>query len=434
MLQTERPTLYTVKDGEIILNLSQPQTEIWEATENTLLALFGSQAGKTEFGVQWFKREIDNTFNPNDKFNDYIIGTSTFPLLDKKLQPEFLNVFRDIYDLGVFLEGKRLFTYYDKNIRIFLCSAENSDSLEAATAKAIWWDEAGQDSFRRQTWDAGRRRLNIFRGRTLITTTIYNWGWLKTEVYDRWLKGDKSIKVVQADSISNPAFPRESWDIAKATMAPWKFDMQHRGLYSRPAGMIYDSFDSIRHVKPRSEFPDVFNKWLVYVGMDFGTEHTAAMFYARDPSTGDMWAIHEYIGGKKPVSDHVDALKKLQGASSIARIYGGIRAEEGWRNDFGHYGWHVMERPKMDVDQGIQKVYAFHKSNKLFVLSDLENYIDEKQKYSRVLDENNNYQPTDKIKDKEWCHLCDAERAVLSAFDAVPSEAYSEKIIVRNYA
>ena len=431
MSKVEVPTLYKVENGEIILSLSQPQSEIWDATENIILALFGSQAGKTEAGVQWFKREIDNTYNPNDKFNDYIIGTSTFPLLDKKLQPEFLNVFKYIYDLGTFLEGKRLFTYYDKNIRVFLCSADNPDSMEAATAKAIWWDEAGQDSFRRQTWDAGERRLRIYRGRTLITTTIYNWGWLKTEVYDRWLKGDKTIKVIQAESISNPAFPRESWDRAKATMPAWKFDMQHRGLYSRPAGMIYDSFDSVKHVKPRFDIPD---DWFCYVGMDFGTEHTAAMFYARDPATGDMWAFQEYVGGKKPVPEHVDALKLLQGTHKIAKIYGGIRAEEGWRNDFGNYGWYIMERPKMDVEQGIQKVYAFHKANKLFVFSDLEAYIDEKQKYSRVLDENNNYQPTDKIKDKEWCHLMDAERAILSSFDAIPSQSYLEKILVRSYA
>ncbi len=415
----EKPTLYKVVNGELELSLSRPQTEIWEATERTLLMLCGSQAGKTEFGVQWYKREVDNTFNPNDKFNDYIIGTTTNPLLDKKLQPEFLNVFRDIYDLGTFLEGKRIFQYYNDNRRIFLCSAENADSLEAATSKAVWWDEAGQDSFRLQTYEAGKRRLNIYRGRTLITTTLYNWGWLK-RLYDRWVSGDKTIKVVQADSISNPAFPKESWDEAKATMPSWKFDMQHRGLYSKPAGMIYDSFDSVNHVKKRSDFLNIPGDFPCYVGMDFGTENTAAMFYCHDTQTDQWFAYQEYVGGKKSVPDHVEELKRLAGTSHIVRIQGGIRGEEGWRNDFGHYDWHITESPIRDVEQGIQKVYAFHKTGKLWVFDDLIEYIRQKMTYSRTLDENHNYLPMDKIKDKEWMHLMDAERGILAGFDAVP--------------
>ena len=47
------------------------------------------------------------------------------------------------------------------------------------------------------------------------------------------------------------------------------------------------------------------------------------------------------------------------------------------------------------------------------------NYLDEKQSYSYVLDEERNYQPTEKIENKERYHLMDAERYVLSDFNPV---------------
>lgn len=423
----DKPTLYKITDAGIEMNFHPAQTEAWESQERIIAMLCGTQVGKTEFAVQWMKREIDNTYKKEDKNNDYIVATSNFPLLDRKLQPEFLHVFKDIYNLGTFLEGKRIFKFHDKNIRVFLCSADNPDSLEASTVKAALLDEAGQDSFPRQSWDAIWRRLNITQGRILITTTIYNFGWLKTEVYDRWKKGDKTIKVIHADSILNPAFPREAWDIAQKTMPQWKFDMQYRGLYSRPAGMIYDCFDASQ-IKSRFPIPP---EWNCYVGMDFGSESTAAMFYALEPTTGVLWAYQEYDGGKKPVQEHVEKLKELQGTTKIVKACGGIKSEQGWRNDFGHYGWVVRESPIRDVEQGILKVYALHKAGKLMVFDDLHTYIDQKQKYSRELDENNNYMPTDKIKDKEWQHLMDAERYILSTFEAVSPS--NQKVVIRSY-
>jgi hypothetical protein len=425
----EKPTLYKVVDGELELSLHPAQREAWLAKERIIAMLCGSQVGKTEFSVQWLKKEIDSTFNPTDNNNDYAIVTSTFPLLDRKLQGEFLKIFRDQYDLGTFLEGKRIFQYYNDNRRIFLCSAENADSLEAATFKAVVLDEAGQDSFKRQTWEAVKRRLNVYRGRILICTTLYNWGWLKTEVYDKAMNGDKNIKIIHADSIMNPAFPKESWDEEMKNLPAWKFDMQYRGIYSKPAGMIYDSFDSAVHVKKRSDFPNIPGDFPCYVGMDFGTEHTAAMFYCHDTQTDQWFAYQEYVGEKKSVPDHVENLKKLAGNSHIVEIRGGIKSEQGWRDDFGHYGWHILESKTRDVEQGILKVYAFHKTGKLFVFDDLLGYIDQKQKYSRILDEGNSYLPTDKIKDKEWMHLMDAERGILGGMEAVTKKTSGAQFI-----
>ena len=62
-MSVEKPTLYKVSDGGIELNLHPAQVEAWEAKERFIVMLCGTQSGKTEFGVQWLKREIDNTYD-----------------------------------------------------------------------------------------------------------------------------------------------------------------------------------------------------------------------------------------------------------------------------------------------------------------------------------------------------------------------------------
>lgn len=70
-----------------------------------------------------------------------------------------------------------------------------------------------------------------------------------------------------------------------------RFDMFYRGRYTRPAGLIYDSFDEAICVVPRKHLP---LDWPRYVGTDSGPVHTAAIWYAQDPNTGWLYAYREY--------------------------------------------------------------------------------------------------------------------------------------------
>lgn len=56
--------------------------------------------------------------------------------------------------------------------RIILRSAKAAGGLEAATAKAAWLDEVGQDDFTLESWEAVLRRLSLAEGRVLGTTTL----------------------------------------------------------------------------------------------------------------------------------------------------------------------------------------------------------------------------------------------------------------------
>jgi len=69
------------------------------------------------------------------------------------------------------------------------------------------------------------------------------------------------------------------------------------------------------------------------------------------------------------------------------------------------------------VEVGIQRVYSLHKTNELFVCSDLYEYLQEKQTYSYKLDNDNH--PTGDIENKQRYHLMDSERGILSSFHRV---------------
>jgi len=409
VIGTEIPPFRELKDGKLTLNYHPGQVRADDSKARFVVMLAGTQGGKTCYGVHWLYDEIQDK-GPGD----YLAITATFPLLKLKMLPEFLYVFDTLLHLGTFKESDKVFIFHDGQTRVIFGSATNPESIESATAKAAWLDEAGQKQFKREAWEAIQRRLSIHQGRALFTTTLYGLGWLKTEIYDKWGAGDKDIQVIQFESTVNPAFPRQEYERARSVMPRWKFNMFYRGQYDKPAGLIYDAFDTAACKIARFSIP---KEWPVYCGHDFGGANPAAMFYAQDPGTGYFYAFAEYKPQEtRTVAQQVDDFKKIVVGYNVIKRIGGSHQEEGWRGDYTAHGWPIIE-PKehvRPVGVGIEKVYGLHKLNKVFAFNDLYAYLDEKLSYSRKLDEN--YNPTEEIEDKERYHLMDAERYILSDF------------------
>ncbi len=424
---TKAPPFREIKDNKLRLHLHSGQTRTHLSKKRKVAMLAGSQGGKTCYGPHWLDREI-RTRGPGD----YIICTATFPLLSLKLLPEFLYVFKDLFHYGTFSEQKKLFTFHNEKTRreetdyilfpdsdiptrVIIGSAQNPESVESATIKAGWLDECGQKQFKRETYRAYERRTFIHKARTLFTTTLYGLGWLKTEIYDPWKNHtDPDIDVIQFDSIENPSFPREEYERMKATMPSWKFDLFHRGRFSRPAGMIYNSFDSSTQVIKPFDIP---NNWPRYVGHDFGPTNTVALWAAMNPATSELFIYREYVMGGLSTFEHVTNWIELSQGERIDSRYGGSSTEDGWRGDFTQAGWRIDKPLISSVEAGIQKVYGYEKLGKKKVFSTCVNYISEKQSYSRELDDM--YNPTDKIENKSIYHLMDAERYLVSQFNPV---------------
>lgn len=410
---------YRVTDDQgLELHFHANQWRAWDSTKRIIAVLAGTQGGKTSFGPHWLYREI-GLRGPGD----YMVVTPTYPLLEKKALPELLRIFDKILALGKYVGGaSKMFTFSSKGerrtfgkvqdvpTRVFFGHAQDPDSLESATAKGAWLDEAGQKKFKLGSWEAILRRLSIYLGRVLLTTTPYNLGWLKQMLWDPWMahhQDHPDIEVVRFRSIDNPVFPQAEYERARRDLPRWKFDMFYNALFTRPAGLIYDSFDDTRHKIPRFAIPD---EWPRFLGLDFGGVNTAGVFFAREPNTPRLYAYREYKAGGRTAKQHIQHL--LQSEPRRPTTAGGAKSEQQWRDEFAAAGLAVKEPPISDVEVGIDRVYGCHSRDEILVFDDLAGYLDEKATYSRELDEAG--EPTEKIEDKHDFHFMDAERYIIS--------------------
>lgn len=407
--------LWTVDDGCLSLTLHPGQSRAWASERRFVAILAGTQGGKTSFLPWLLYREIGRR-----GAGDYLAITSSYDLFKLKFLPALRECFEHVLGWGRYWAGDRVLELADPATgaflarraddpmwgRIILRSAESGGGLESSTAKAAILDEAGQDAFTLDTWYAVLRRLSLHRGRAFIGTTLYNMGWLKQQVYDRWKDGDPDYDVIQFDSTENPMFPREEAERARATMPDWKYNMQYRGRYERPAGLIYDSFNERLHSVPSFALPD---RWQRYLGLDFGGVNTAGLFYAEEPGTGRLYLYRQYKAGGRTAREHAAALKS--GEPMIPTCVGGSKSEGQWRDEFRAGGLPVQEPDIKDVEVGIGRVYGAHKQGQILVFNHLDGYLAEKRTYSRVVDSQG--EPTEAIENKNAFHFMDAERYIV---------------------
>jgi len=426
-------SLYDVLPGEgrVRVNFHRGQMRAWKSRARFVVVLAGTQSGKTSYGPLWLYREMQDC-GPGD----YMVVTPTYPLLELKALPEFRRYFESTLNLGKYVGSPtRKFILSEEGSRrtfgplhnatiattvIFGYAAE-PESLESATAKAAWLDEAGQRRFKLGSWDAILRRLSLAQGRVLVTTTPYDLGWLKQRLWDRWKAGDSSIDVIRFDSTENPAFPREEFERARRDLPPWKFDLFYRAIFTRPAGLIYDSFDyESQVIDPFPIPPD----WPRYLGLDFGGVNTAGIFYAEKPGTRELYAYREYKAGGRTAREHAEALRK--GELSLAMCVGGSKSEGQWRAEFRGGGLVVREPEISDVEVGITRVYGAHKRGEIRVFRTLTGYLEQKQTYSRVLDAAGD--PTEAIEDKATFHYLDAERYIIGWLRGAPKRKFASAV------
>lgn len=411
------------------------QNLIYDSTSRTLVMSAGTQGGKTSFGGWWLNREIESRGS-----GDYLAVTSTFDLFKLKMLPALIEIFVDILKRGRYWTLDKVIELRNPSTgefmakksqdkmwaRIILRSADALGGLESATAKAAWLDECGQDKFTVSAFRAIKRRVALNRGRLLLTSTLYNYGWLVDTIIDPAILTGKTIAyydnggeidytvseemdttVVQFDSVVNPIFPVSEYNEARENLSEEEFNMFYRGRKTTRRFLIFDCFDRSRHTCQPFEIPEHWNR---YVGIDFGGQNTAAVFYAEDPQTKTLYAFAEYLTGNIPIQTHVKNLYSI--SKYITSAVGGARNEGQWRMEFSKHGLYVEEPLIHDVNLGIARVYAQHKNDGIIYFSNLNGIIDEKGRYRRKRDGSGNI--LDDIEDRDMFHLLDAERYIIS--------------------
>lgn len=413
---------HLTSDGQLQLTFHPGQTQAWQSQRRFTFVLAGTQSGKTSWGPWWLYKQIRRSGR-----GDYLAVTSSYDLFKLKMLPALRETFEYILRIGRYWSGDRILELADPETgrfwakraddpmwgRIILRSAESGGGLESATAHAAWLDEAGQDSFTLDVYQAVLRRLSLSQGPVLGTTTIYNLGWLKHEIYDPWLNGAEDIAVIQFPSYLNPAFPRAEYDRMRGQMQLARFLMFYDGQFARPAGMIYSCFDDAIHKIKTFDIP---REWPRYVGLDFGGANTALVWLAENPLTSCYYLYRESLSGNKATNVHAADALTYQATENIAGWWGGAPGETQQRMDWNASGVWVAQPPIDDVESGIDKVFSLFAVKRLYVFEDCRGVLDEIGSYKRKVDGNGLI--TNEIEHKRTFHRLDALRYVASGLSS----------------
>ncbi len=334
-------------------------------------AIAGTGGGKTVCGMVWLAKEM--AANPGKL---WVVAEPTLDMVDRVLLtstvgrpslPDFLGRF----DKGqVFLQGKRILR--NRLGVVVFATGEKPDTIQGSHIGGIWLDEAGLMKY--EAWATAVQRVGFESGRILITTTPYNMGWLKTEVWDRWMDGDKDYEVIQFSSLANPKYPKEVYERARRTMSEARFRMMYEGEFGRPEGMIYDCFEASRHVVDDFGIPE---GWERSGGLDFGFNNpTAGVFLAKDGDGVYYWYAEHYER-EKTLNHHAAALAAKGGRS--LDWYGDPSAEQQIA-EMRRLGLSVVDGDN-DVNAGIDTVYSLLAANRLKVFRSCKHGLDELQGY-----------------------------------------------------
>lgn len=397
------------------------QKAAWEAHSRVLLLLWGNQSGKTIFGPHWLLREIQRTAVPGQA-NDYLLAGPTIELLKKKAIPELGRV---LTGLATYNQGNRCFVFTPEGsakvtgkacqITVFVGYAAKPESLESATYKAAWLDEAGQKEFKEGSWEAILRRLTIHQGRVLITTTPYQLGWLKKRVYDN--DGKDNVSVIPFESRDNPAYPVEEWERAERELPAYRFDLFYRGMFTKPAGAVFDCFDTKTHLKALDLYDKGLNR---YLGNDFGTANMACVC-VEERRDGSLHVFDTYHAGNRTVAEHSKRMvQKAGGYDRLAGACGGSWSEDEWRRLFENEGLQIQRPPYKEVSSRILCLYREMKMGRITFDPSLKELIEEIESYTYELDENG--EATDKIEDKSKYHRLDALAYIVSRLRPLPEQ------------
>jgi len=378
------------------VSLHEGQTRAWRSKAKYVAMISGTGSGKSFMGPIWLYREIQK--HPDGSF---LVVSPTYQMFQRIVLP-MTKEFMDKATSGEYRAGERTY-YLPTGGRIYFGSADNPFTLEGVHVHAAWMDEAGQ--MKREAWDVVLRRVGFYNGRVLITTTPYNLGWLKTEIYDRWKAGDSNYDVIQFPSIENPYYPREEFERAKETMPSWKFKMFYLGEFTKPEGLVYEDFNPQKHIITPFEIP---SDWKRIVGVDFGYNNPTAAVWLAINSDGVIYVYREYYERNKLPEESGRDILSLSEGETIDALYcdpSNPAAIEQYRR---------MGLPAKPADnavrEGIEKVISELKTNSLFVFRGLNNLLDEIENYQwRVYNDSLMDEPV-----KDYDHAVDALRYAIA--------------------
>jgi hypothetical protein len=166
------------------------------------------------------------------------------------------------------------------------------------------------------------------------------------------------------------------------SLPPHQKDARSKGVPSLGAGAIYPVAESEITCEP-FKLPDYFE---FFAGMDVGWQWTAAVFFARDPDTRNVYIYDVYKQGQREPSVHADAIRArgdwIPIAIDPASRGRSQRDGEQLYQDYFDLGLDLV-KANNSVEAGIYKFYQYLSGGKLKIFSTCKAFFEEYRVYHR---------------------------------------------------
>lgn len=424
-------------DGGMKVNYHSGQALALDSVATETYIIAGLQSGKTTFLPHWMRREMRRC-GPGHRSLVYLCIGPTFAVLGNKGVPEFRRIFEDITGWGRFVgspkarieitkKGEReLWGHEQKEpTSMYFCYADDPSSFAGYTALAAVGDEIGQARFRRSAYIELKARLTIARGqvapgnkdvgmpldlkmgRFCGGSIVYGLNWVY-ELRKFWIEAVRKAKkdpdfrermargdihplfhFIRFDSTMNPSFPQIEFDMARATMEEWYFNMRYRGIFSRPAGLIYNEWKpeyerTIAQLTESQCYP-IPKEWPRALACDPGDANFFAIFGARQPN--DKWLLYDtYEDSELSFRERGQVLSEKE-PNLLWSVVGQI-SEDRWRRELRLGGLNCEAPPIKDFWYGINSGIAAMKLAQIEVVRDtMGDLIDDFGTFSRPIDD-----------------------------------------------
>ncbi len=385
-------------EGQMRLNLHPGQVLAMESQATETYITAGVQSGKTSGLPHWLRREMVRC-GPGNRGLVYLAIGPTYSVLENKLMPEMQRIFCDITGWGRFYKAPKprieispagevaLWGHRQTEpTNIYFAYAADPNSFAGFTALAAVGDEIGQPQFKRGAYVELKGRLSIARGqvapgnakvgmpadlkmgRFLGGSIVYGLNWLY-DLYKIWVEAARQAKdepggleklrrgtahplfhFIRFDSTLNPAFPKEEFDHARATMDEWYFNMRYRGIFSKPESLIYKAWKSAYELDA-PEVDPIPGNWPRAGAVDPGDVNFWGMFCHQNPSSG-VWTAHRiYHDAENSFQQRAQIIKELE--PNLEWCIAGQISEDRWRRELHLGGLTCQPPPFKDYWAGI---------------------------------------------------------------------------------
>lgn len=383
-------------NGEKVYNIHAGQKQFLQSQARITAAIAGTGGGKTAILPLALGMEIAKY--PNEK---WMVLAPTYKILQRATIPTFIDTYKNTT-----LEGdytREIYKLPDDGT-IYFVSTDNPGSIEGGQIKGAAIDEAGQMSY--EAWIAIQGRTGQKQGRLFIGTTPYMENWLKTEVWDRYLQGDKDYFCCNFPSIANPVYSKDEYERMKRTLPDWLFNLRYNGIFTKPEGLVYPSFENcvVKHFDPPAGEH--------YGGVDFGFADPfaalCAVNYIDETTKKDMLYVYgERYKTQTLISEHMSFLPKED------ILYYADPSEPAFIREMRVGGFNI--RPaRNDIIPGIEAVTRRINERTLLISDNCRALITEAKQYF--------YAQKDEFKDKDkkfkgLDHILDALRYLVFNID-----------------